>query len=363
MIHQKTRSMLPYISSWSAIVLPMVVLLMIGFTADLTAQDQNTPENQTATEPATRHLVVVQGVAGGDQYATRFEQWSQQWLSAANVAGFRVTSIDGSNTEKGSDQELQETLLAANQIDELWLVMIGHGTFDGETAKFNLVGDDVSAKQLAEWLKSRDKMTVIVNCSACSSPFVDELSGKNRIVITSTKSGYESSFSHFGQFLAETISASDVDLDKDEQMSLLEAVIVASSKTTEFYKADSRLETEHALIEDNSDSRGTPLSWYRGVRVTKQAKDGTPADGTLPNQIYFAVNKSGAGLSPAATKTRNRLENEIEQLRASRSKLTEDQYYQQLEEVMVQLAQLYRAAESEQADPGSETGATDGSDQ
>ncbi len=37
--------------------------------------------------------------------------------------------------------------------NELWLVLLGHGTFDGKEAKFNLRGPDFSATELAAWLQ------------------------------------------------------------------------------------------------------------------------------------------------------------------------------------------------------------------
>ena len=36
--------------------------------------------------------------------------------------------------------------------EPLWLVLIGHGTFDGRLAKFNLRGPDVTAGELNQWL-------------------------------------------------------------------------------------------------------------------------------------------------------------------------------------------------------------------
>ena len=47
------------------------------------------------------------------------------------------------------------------------------------------------------------------------------------------------------------------DLDKDDQVSLLEAFLTASVRTAEFYEETSRLATEHALIDDNGDRRSS----------------------------------------------------------------------------------------------------------
>jgi hypothetical protein len=40
----------------------------------------------------------------------------------------------------------------------------------------------------------------------------------------------------------------------------------------EFYEADGRLATEHALLDDNGDSLGTPADFFRGDGVFVQPK-------------------------------------------------------------------------------------------
>lgn len=325
-------------------------LSVILMTHQLLAQETVDPQ-QAVLEPATRHLIIVKGVSGTPEYGTKFESWCGQWSNAARAAGFRTTMIDGSDTGVSSLQSLESGLQAAGDtVDELWIVLIGHGTFDGDQARFNLVGDDITAGQMKEWLEPRKKLTVIINCASCSAPFIDALAAPNRVTVTSTKSGYEMSFSYFGQFLAEAIGSLEIDLDKDQQMSLLEAVIVASGKTAEFYEAESRLASEHALIDDNSDGRGTPVEWFRGVRVTRVAKDGTPADGLRANQVFFSRRNVDGVLPAELIEKRNDLERRIEKLRSQRSQLTETEYYQRLESVMVELARLYESASSSATD-------------
>ena len=58
-------------------------------------------------------------------------------------------SLDNSDAAKPQafDRDRLQQILedAAETTDhELWLVLIGHGTFDGRTARFNLRGPDVS---------------------------------------------------------------------------------------------------------------------------------------------------------------------------------------------------------------------------
>ena len=78
------------------------------------------------------------------------------------------------------------------------------------------------------------------------------------MVVTATKSGNETNFAHFGQYLAEAITDPHADLDKDGQISLLEAFLTASKGVDEHYRTRSQLATEHALLDDNGDQLGTP---------------------------------------------------------------------------------------------------------
>src|SRR4029077_12153134 len=123
------------------------------------------------------------------------------------------------------------------------------------------------------------------------------LSGTNRVVITATRSGNELNFTRFGEYFAKALADSRSDLDKDGQVSLLEAFLMASRHVTEFYKTEGRLMTEHALIDDNGDGQGTPADWFRGVRATKKARDGASLDGARANQVHLVLSQGELAVS------------------------------------------------------------------
>ena len=116
------------------------------------------------------------------------------------------------------------------------------------------------------------------------------------MVITATKSGYETNFARFGQYLAEAIADPHADLDKDGQVSLLEAFLTASSRVDEYYRTHSQLATEHALLDDNGDKLGTPPNWFHGVRATQRAKDGAALDGTRAHQLHLIPSDRERGI-------------------------------------------------------------------
>ena len=224
------------------------------------------------------------------------------------------------------------------------------GTYDSQSAKFNLRGPDVSAREMVQWLDGCTRPLAIINCASASGPFINRLSGENRAIVTASKSGFEYNFARFGQHMARAIGSSQADLDKDEQTSLLEAFIAASAKVAEFYEQEGRLATEHALVDDNGDGLGTPADWFRGVRATRTPQDGKSADGLRANQLHLIRTPRDANLSETARVRRDELERHVSQLRDKKATLSANDYYGQLEVWLLELARLYesetRTAES-----------------
>lgn len=303
-------------------------------------------------EPSERPTVlVVVGAGGEEEYARQFRAWADRWRQAAARGGAICVclGLDDEALDAQSQRPIVDhDALAHRLTDErrqgpapLWLVLIGHGTFDGKTAKFNLRGPDVSAPELRDWLAAIERPVAVIDCASASGPFINELSAPGRVVATATKSGHEHNLSRFGDYLSAAIADPAADLDKDDQTSLLEAFLKAAAGVREFYQADGRLATEHALLDDNGDRLGTPAEWFRGSRATKAAKDGAELDGLLAGQFHLVPNSAEQRLPSEKRRRRGELERDIAQLRALKSELPEDDYYQRLEKLVVELARLY----------------------
>ena len=297
-----------------------------------------------AQERAT--LIVVAGAAGEDEYAKEFAQQVEAWKKVCAQAGAKSVIIGEGSSDSEADRDRLKQVLDAetkNGADELWLVLVGHGTFDGKDAKFNLRGPDLSSLDLAEWLKPFQRPLAIIATASASAPFLSKLAGKGRVVVSSTRSGNEQNYARFGKFFAEAIGDPKSDLDKDGQISLLEAFLSGSQRTAEFYKTEGRLATEHALIEDNGDGLGTPAEWFRGVRATKQAKDGATLDGTRAHQFHLVRSFAEKQLAPETRARRDALELKIAKLREGKTKMAEAKYFAELEKLLLELAALYEA--------------------
>ena len=200
--------------------------------------------------------------------------------------------------------------------------------------------------ELLEWLKPIQRPVAILNCFSSSGPFLSRLSAPNRVVVTATRSGDEQNFTRFGQYLAESIADPRGDLDKDGQVSLLEAFLVASNRVAEFYRTRSRLATEHPLLDDNGDRLGTPPDWFRGIHAKKRAKDNAALDGVRAHQLHLIRSDSEQRMSPEQRQRRDRLERSTAELLSQKDHLSEDEYYAQLESIMIELARLYHESAS-----------------
>jgi len=292
----------------------------------------------------SRSLVLVIGAPGEPEYAEQFSSWAGLWKKAAANGDLQMFVI-GEDKDK-PDEDLGRLLgVLTNEVakpeGELWLVFIGHGTFDGRSAKFNLRGPDLSAAALAAVLKPCRRALVVIQCASASGPFLSALSAPGRVIITGTRSGYEVSATRFGGYLAQAIADPAADLDKDGQTSLLEAYLAASRLVEQFYKEQGRLMTEHALLDDNGDGLGTPAEWFRGVRAVKSAADAKAVDGVRTHQVFLVRGDVERQLSPEVRARRDELERELGALRSQKTKVNEDEYYRKLEGILLETARLY----------------------
>ncbi len=291
-------------------------------------------------------LLLVIGAPGDPEFTTNFVEQATLWSQAIETAGARKLELGKMEGGTNDLAELKRTLAAEPKdgLAELWIVLIGHGTFDGKEARFNLRGPDLSAADLAEALKPFSRPMAIIGTASASAPFMKPLAGTNRIVITATRSGYETSFARFGLELARSIASPVADLDQDGQTSLLESFLHASANVLDSYRTQTRLMTEHALLDDNGDGMGTPAEWFRGLRAVKKADGKQALDGLRAHQWHLVRSETESRLTPAQRARRDQLELEVARLRDRKSDLKEGDYFARQEELLRELATLYRTS-------------------
>ena len=287
-----------------------------------------------------RRVMIITGAGGEEEYAELFAEWGEDLAKAFDGNAVEMVHITNKPEDTGARKTVESTLnkWVENPDVEIWILLVGHGTFDGKVAKFNLVGNDASDADFKHWLKPHRGPLVFINTSSCSAPFIRSLSGPNRVVATATKSGYEQNFCRFGGYMAAALGQAEADLDKDGAVSVLEAFLIASRQAGEFYRENDRLVSENALLDDNGDGMGTPADWFRGVRTQKKAKGKSSADGKLSRLVFPVIPPAEKDIPAPLRKKRLAIEAKIETLRSLKKTLEAEIYYRDLEKLFLELA-------------------------
>ncbi len=289
---------------------------------------------EATTRKRRAELVLVVGAPGTTEYEASFRAQAEIWRQACAKAEITLSEIG--NNDRAAE-ELKARLRQASTVTQgqLWLVFVGHGSYDGREAKFNLRGPDLTPTQLAEWCQSLKQELVMLHGGSSSAGFLPAMAGKDRIIVTGTKSADEVYYARFGEFFAQAIAGDlAADLDQDRQVTVLEAFRYGSRTVTEFYEKAERIATEHSLLEDDGDGTGTRAEIF-STHPT-QAKDGRRA-----GQIALVLSEDEKRLSELARKQRDKLELQLDDLKAKRSQMTETPYYEALEKLLRELSTLY----------------------
>ena len=300
------------------------------------------PSSPRLPPDPNKFAVIISGIGGDEAYSTRFAKWAGDLRSGlVERLGFaeeRVTAL----TEKPSEEEqpcsadvvrdvfgkLRDSVKPDNQV---FIFFIGHGSFDGKIARFNLMGKDLSAADYSQLIKNLPaRNVVIVNMASASGEFIKPLSGAGRVVITATRNGMEQNATRFAEHFIAALGNPESDADKNGRVSAFEAFTYAAKLTGDYYEKKGLMATEHALLDDNGD----------GVGHAK-ADEG---DGALARTTYFdSLPLQQAGGDEELAKLfseRLRLEGEIEQLKARKAQMNEDEYDAALEKLLIEFAKV-----------------------
>ena len=298
---------------------------------------------------AQHHLLIVAGIGGTEDYREQFTATAQGLYNAAIAARFSPANItllsatelpEDAPPHRNSDkatllQSLDEIDARAQPGDRVFVVLIGHGNPREDESAFNLPGPDITASELAQALDSlAGRNLVVVNTASASGPFVRALSAPGRVVITATSSGREYFATQFGEHFVDAFVEPGADRDKDERISMLEAFDYARYQVRRSFESDTKPLTEHAMLDDNGDGEGS----------TEPGE--FASDGTLAHRVYLQQAPSVAlGASTELVgmfEQKQALEDSILALKRRRDELAHDDYYQQLERLLVDLALLGR---------------------
>ncbi len=315
---------------WAGVALSVVAIWVTGGGSVL-AQDQYT--------------LLITGASGGAAYAARHDDWRSRLVTALrNVPGFDdqhlivLAETPGPGVGRASRDGVRHAVdrLSERMDDEavLYVVLMGHGSFDGIDAKFNLVGPDLEAREWSAWLDRVPGRVVVVNTTSVSSPFIERLSGRRRTIVTATESTVQRYDTVFPEFFVAAFVARAGDSDKNGRVSILEAFDFASRGVRRWYQDQGRLSTERALLDDSGDGRG------------REAGQPGP-DGLRAASQFLGAGPAGAGvvtdpqLAPLVAR-RDVLIEDLQELRAVKAQMSPGAYLRELERMLVELARVSR---------------------
>ena len=270
---------------------------------------------------AGTHMVIVAGLGGEPDYATAFVEQAQATANAAEHLAAGVTLLLGEDAGRDG----LRTAFAAHEkspADEpVVVVLIGHGSYDGEHYRFNVPGPDPTADDLAGWLAGLPaERQLVVLATSASGAAVDVLKTDARAVIAATKDGQEANAVVFGRFWAAALTEPRADIDKDGRIDADEAFRFAEQAVVRHYEDAQRIATEHP--RSDGDIARFELATISGARA-----------------LDTAPGSAGA--------RRDELLAEIDALRAAKGRQAEDEYFATLQELLLELS----AVESELNEP------------
>ncbi|MCC6318530.1 MAG: hypothetical protein IT361_12670 [Gemmatimonadaceae bacterium] len=295
-------------------------------------------------------FVVVSGVSGEKRFADSFAQWGTLLVNAAG-ARFGIPDsmtyylaedstrdarrIRGRSSKATIEATLQRIVATAREGDRLFVVLLGHGSAQGQEVRFNLPGPDMTPGDFARILGPSLATIAFINTASASGDFVKALSGPRRVVITATRSAREQNETFFPGHFVRALTSDAGDTDKDGRVSLLEAFTFARREVEKRFESSGLLATEHPLLDDDGDGTGHADAGDKGP------------DGRLARSMHLAP-LGGAALAadpraaPLVAK-RSAIEARIDALRGRRTEMTEDAYQKALEPLLVELAETTRA--------------------
>ena len=292
---------------------------------------------------AERYALIVAGASGGDEYAQQYQEWTRTLkmtlVERMKMDASKVMVLSDARDERmrSSAANVRQAIGAVRRTmasgDLLLIVLIGHGTFDGVDAKFNLMGADLESAQWAELLAGLPGQVVFVNTTAGSFPFLERLKAERRIVIAATDSLAQRFDTVFPQYFVDAFAEEQTDIDKNGRISVWEAFAAATNGVRRFYQTRGQLATERALLDDNGDGIG---------REAAAAGD----DGSMASRTY--LDQPAANAAPTdevllqLLQKRASLEAEIEELRIRRSFIPQAEYQKEFERIMIELARVAR---------------------
>jgi hypothetical protein len=297
----------------------------------------------TVASAQQRYALILTGANGGALYAAQYQEWAETLTrTLTTTLKFDPSHIillsDAENADQASTaanvrRHLTTWKRTLERDDLLFVILIGHGTFDGVDAKFNLVGPDLESAEWASLLRGMPAQLVVVNTAPASFPFLERLKGPRRIIISATDTVAQQFDTVFPEYIIAALADESSDIDKNGRISIWEAFTFAASAVRRHYQQRGQLATERPLIDDDGDGIGREPA-------------GQGSDGSLSSRTYLDEPSPDAAPTDEVLlkllQKRSALEAEVDDLRVKKTFMQPAEYEAEFERLMIELAKVSR---------------------
>jgi hypothetical protein len=284
------------------------------------------------------HLLVVTGVPGDEEHAKQFAKWADAFIDAAkkkdSVPDANITYLSGSGAARaGVEKAVADVAAKAKPNDAVIVLLIGHGSFNGTTAAFNLPGPDLNADEWAKLLGRLSAQRVaFINTASSSGAFLQAVTAPGRVVVTATKTGGERNETQFPEFFVAAFNDPTADRDRNGHVSIAEAFEYAKTKVTQAFQQKGLLLTEHATMDDSGEGH-LASTMFLGIGR---------AEGAL------AVDTNDPAMKQLVDE-KDAIDRQIAALKLRKTGMDEAQYDAQMEKLLTDLALKTKAIRDLQA--------------
>ena len=214
-----------------------------------------------------------------------------------------------------------DAIATRTDVDSFMAYFIGHGSFDGRSYKFNIPGPDITGSELLALLdKVKARQQLVVAATSASGALLDVIDTGNRttgqrVLITATKNGREKTAVLFPEYMVEAITTEAADTDKNESISAMEIFEYANSSVEGFYETEKLLAPEHARLQGEN-AASFEVARYGNLLA---------AQDTVPEELLTM---------------RETLASQVTILRSRKEDISEDEYFDTLQNLMLKLADV-----------------------
>ncbi|MBI5757086.1 MAG: hypothetical protein HZA46_01060 [Planctomycetales bacterium] len=237
--------------------------------------------NDSTLGKGTKRALLVCGLSGDaahhklySETVTKLHEGLSKGLGFADVQVLFGDESQDSDSDviksagRATREELEKSVTALGAklqaVDALWVIVVGHSHYDGKHSWLNLPGPDIQQFDFAKLFQGLSAGQQIFMLTTPTSGFyVKPLSAKGRVVITATETDWETNETEFPHALARVLSSppevTEFDIDHDGTITLFDLYVTVARNLAQSYLERELLATEHPLLDDNGDGRGTEV--------------------------------------------------------------------------------------------------------